>query len=339
MNFNDALSSLNEINYNDIEAQVRKIQDEIGQNTFDNVGVTNQLVLGGAQLQEQSPSFASTTKSIDGITTETDTIIGSQDDISFSSFSSDENLVAPTEHDVVDNVNVSDLSSKNHLPDDLVACEETKRFLHLLLLTPGEQQIVDGAIRGIGPEGEILAKQDSDSVQRGSMQTLSPGQWLNDEVINYFLKNCLATRDEILCTKQPGRKRSHFFNSFFVQTMFDEKNNNMNVRGKYNYKNVRRWGKKVPGKDIFNLKYIICPINLDNEHWTCVVIFMEEKKIKFYDSDSERKWFNQKYFVGLLQYLEDEWKAKDMGCELDVSDWKSVNCTCDTPQQENGKFS
>ena len=56
--------------------------------------------------------------------------------------------------------------------------------------------------------------------------------------------------------------------------MFDEKNLNPSLRGKYNYKNVKRWGKKVPGKDIFNLRYIVCPINLDNMHWTSAVIFM-----------------------------------------------------------------
>ena len=202
-------------------------------------------------------------------------------------------------------------------------------------LTPDEQHIVDGAIHGLGPEGEILAKEDSDSVLRGSMQTLKPGTWLNDEVINYFLKNCLAKRDEKLCASQPGQKRSHFFNSFFVQTMFDEKNNNMNVRGKYNYKNVRRWGKKVPGKDIFNLKYIICPINLDNMHWTSAVIFMEEKRIQYYDSMGGT---DRVKLEGLLQYLKDEWKAKKKGGELDVSEWTLVNCTRDTPRQRNGKF-
>jgi Ulp1 family protease len=100
------------------------------------------------------------------------------------------------------------------------------------------------------------------SVQRKSMQTLRPGIWLNDEVINYFLKNFLKSRNIKICAKEPGRRRSHFFNSFFVQTMFDEKNRNRKLRGRYNYENVKRWSKKVPGKDIFKLKYIFCPINI-----------------------------------------------------------------------------
>ena len=74
------------------------------------------------------------------------------------------------------------------------------------------------ANEGIGPMTEILASHShyDDSVQRGSMQTLCPGIWLNDEVINYYLKNCLAKCDELICARQFGHKRSHFFNSFFV---------------------------------------------------------------------------------------------------------------------------
>ena len=200
-------------------------------------------------------------------------------------------------------------------------------------LTDEEQSIVQKALYGIGPQNEILASHEADSVQRSSLQRLQPGQWLNDEVINYFLKNCLAKRDEKLCATQPGRKRSHFFNSYFVQTMFDEKNNNLALRGKYAYKNVKRWSKKVPGKDVFNLKYIFCPINLDNMHWTSAVIFMEEKKIQYYDSLGGT---DRLKLEGLLEYLKDEWRAKKGG-DMDCSDWKLVDCTLDTPRQLNGE--
>ena len=144
-----------------------------------------------------------------------------------------------------------------------------------------ERSVVNRATKkGIGLATEILASQDGDSVQCKSMQTLRPGIWLNDEVINYFLKNGLKSRDIKICTKEPGRRRSHFFNSFFVQTMFDEKNRNGKLRGRYNYESVKRWSKKVPGKDIFKLKYIFCPINLNKKQWTVAVIFMEDKRIQ-----------------------------------------------------------
>ena len=194
-------------------------------------------------------------------------------------------------------------------------------------LTPKEWTVVTNATKGIGPPTEILAKQGADSVQRGSMQTLRPGQWLNNEVINYFLKNCLARRDKKMCARDTGRRRSNFFNSFFVQTMFNKKNDNPKLRGRYNYKNVKSWSKKVPGEDIFNLKYILCPINLDNKHWRPAVIFMEDKRIQYYDSMGGT---DRSKLEGLLEYVKDEYRVKNCK-ELDVTEWELVSCTRDTP--------
>jgi len=201
-------------------------------------------------------------------------------------------------------------------------------------LTSEEQYLVQKALYAIGPPDDILASLDADSVQRASMQTLQPGRWINDEIINYFLKNCLAKRDELLCSTQPGRKRSHFFNSYFVQTMFDDKNSHPAKRGRYNYNNVKRWSKKVPGKDIFNLRYIVCPINLDNMHWTSAVIYMEDKKICYYDSLGGTEWTK---LEGLLEYVKDEHKAKK-GKELEGwEEWELLGCPEDVPRQLNGE--
>ncbi len=168
----------------------------------------------------------------------------------------------------------------------------------------------------------------------GSMQTLHPGKWLSDEVINYFLKICLKSRNMKICAKEPGRRWPHFFNSFFVQTIFDEKNRNRKLKGRHNYKNGKGWSKKVPGKDIFNLKYIFFPINLNSKHWTVAVIFMEAKRIRYYDSMGKTDWAK---LEGLLQYVKDEYRAKN-GKEMDAMEWELVPCKMDTPQQENGEL-
>jgi len=200
--------------------------------------------------------------------------------------------------------------------------------------TAEEQTVVEDALKD-GPPKEILAKQGADSVQRGSMQTLCRGQWLNDEVINYFLKICLVRRDKKMCTTDTGRRRSHFFSSFFIQKMFDEKSEDPELRGRYNFDNVKEWSKKVPGGDIFNLKYIVCPINIDdNSHWTSAVIFMEDKRIQYYDSMGGTDWSK---LEGLLKYVKDEYSAKN-GKELDVTEWELVSCTSDTPRQKNGEL-
>jgi sentrin-specific protease 1 len=205
-------------------------------------------------------------------------------------------------------------------------------------LTAEERRmVVRATAMGKGTPLEILASHKGDSVKRRSMQTLRPGIWLNDEVINYFLKNCLKNRDIKKCAKEQGRRRSHFFNSFFVQSMFDEKNRNRKLRRRYNYENVKKWSKKVPGKDIFNLKYIFCPINVNKTHWTVAVIFMEDKRIQYYDSFGNT---DMAKLNGLLQYVKDEYRAKNGKemAEMDAMEWKLVPCQNDTPQQKNGEL-
>jgi len=63
-------------------------------------------------------------------------------------------------------------------------------------------------------------------------------------VVSHFL--CmLNVRDEQLCTADPKRKRSHFFDSFFMTKLsnqYDKHN-----PGQYCYTNVEKWSKKVPG--------------------------------------------------------------------------------------------
>jgi len=212
----------------------------------------------------------------------------------------------------------------------LVAMLKSKELTHV-------QQInVDNAIYGTG-DHEVLATSDdgADSVKRKSMETLRPEVWLNDEIVNYYLKNCLRRRDERFCRENTSRKRSHFFNTFFVQQLFNEKNGNANLKGKYTYNNVKRWHKHAHGKNVFNLDYVFFPVNKSNVHWTLVVVFMEEKRIQYYDSyEGEGK--GRKYLNGILQYLKDEHK-RQFKSDMDESEWRLVTCsTIDTPQQLNG---
>ncbi len=84
----------------------------------------------------------------------------------------------------------------------------------------------------------------------------------------------------------------------------------MTVQGTYNYENVSRWSKKLPGKDIFNLKKIFILININNQHWTCIAICMKEKRIQYYDSTSVGT--GNTHMNAVLQYLVDE--DKGQGC-------------------------
>jgi len=167
-------------------------------------------------------------------------------------------------------------------------------------------------------------------------------KYLDDEIVNRYLNHCLTREDENISSNLSGRKRSHFFSSFFVQRMFDEKNSDPNLRGQYNYMNVKSWSKKVHGKDIFNMKYIFVPIHKDGNHWTLAVIDMEKKCIQYYDScagDKNAAKHGSKIMDSLLAYVADEYKYKGSkgGQEMNVSKWELINCsTTASPQQTNG---
>lgn len=195
-------------------------------------------------------------------------------------------------------------------------------------LTDEENDIVQEALYGDGMPSEKVATSETDSVQRKSMHTLRPCAWLNDEVIHFFL-HVLSMRDETLSKKIPGRKRSHFFKSFFFTKLLDEGATNT-----YRYSNVKRWSKKVPGKDIFKLDKIFFVCNISGMHWTCVCAFMTEKRIQFYDSMGGS---GHDYVEGVFQYFQDEWKSKHDGEMPDADQWQVNGDTpMGTPKQRNG---
>lgn len=214
--------------------------------------------------------------------------------------------------------------------------EEARRIAASLLrpLTEEQQEVVDDAIYGIGPTSETMAQVDNDIVVRESMQRLRPGQWLNDEVIHYFLI-MLGKRDEELCAQDSSRLRCHFFKSFFMTKILNEGHANPNVDGTYEYRNVKRWSKKVPGKDIFNLDKIIFPINQGNAHWICGVVFMQEKRIQMYDSLGGD---GRMYLEAIFRYIQDEHKDKKKEPLADIKAWRLVTTERACPSQRNGKL-
>ena len=121
-------------------------------------------------------------------------------------------------------------------------------------------------------------------------------------MIHFFL-TVLGRRDQQMCTTNPERRRSHFFKSFFISQLLNEGHINPAIAGTYEYKNVKRWSKKVPGKDIFQLDKIFFPINQDGMHWVCAVAYMQEHRIQFYDSFGSNGW---NYLQHIFSYLQDE---------------------------------
>ena len=74
-------------------------------------------------------------------------------------------------------------------------------------------------------------------ITRQLMSCLRPGQWLTDEVLNYYISLLNARNVELRAAQQPGARSvpdAHFHNTFFMTKLNDDE------RG-YCYNNVKKW--------------------------------------------------------------------------------------------------
>mmetsp|Transcript_25488 Transcript_25488/g.42539 ORF Transcript_25488/g.42539 Transcript_25488/m.42539 type:complete len:449 (+) Transcript_25488:85-1431(+) len=158
------------------------------------------------------------------------------------------------------------------------------------------------------------------------MNCLNSGQWLNDEVVNFYME-MLKERDGELCAAQPGRRDSHYFSSFFLDRLMDQK-----LTRKYTYSQVKRWTKKF---DVFEKEKIFMPVNLNNTHWTMAVVFVQRKEIHYYDSMSG---CGNRWLEAVLHWLQDEADTKK-GQVLEAAEWTLLDggpSAAAVPQQQNG---
>ena len=133
----------------------------------------------------------------------------------------------------------------------------------------------------------------------------------------------LKERDTVLCKADPSRKPSHFFNSFFMERLL------ITNKG-YCYKEIKRWSKTF---DLFTLDKVYFPVNIFNTHWTMVVLYMQRKEIRYYDSMNGK---GTRYLEGVKQWIVDEAREKKNNPNYDVSGFRLIDQDPQVPQQMNG---
>ena len=69
-------------------------------------------------------------------------------------------------------------------------------------------------------------------------------------------------------------KRGSIFSSHFIFKMHKKTNC-------FYFKIVAKWSNNVPGGDIFSLDKVFSPCYTGDIHWTCAVIFMNEKVVQY----------------------------------------------------------
>jgi hypothetical protein len=208
-----------------------------------------------------------------------------------------------------------------------------KRVVPLPQFSDGEKARFNELVSHAPDEAVLKHEASRVSLKGSDLSRLRPGCWLNDEIINLYMR-LLQERDTRLHENQKGEEypKCHFFNSFFLSKLYKD-------AGMYEYNNVRRW--TVPGRlkavgqsrsSILDCDKIIVPVNQCNVHWVVAVINLEEKRFEYYDSlngeDSECLNY-------LAQYLVDEFKNKRSEDRKDILEWPKVYPKS-IPKQVNG---
>lgn len=100
------------------------------------------------------------------------------------------------------------------------------------------------------PTGRNRTTVDADDIER-----LDEGEFLNDNLINFYLRYLQEQHKETL-------PRVYIFSTFFYEKL------KVARPGKINYEGVKSWTTKI---DLFNYDYVVIPVN-ENAHWYLAII-------------------------------------------------------------------
>nr|CAI5827162.1 unnamed protein product [Callosobruchus analis] len=176
-------------------------------------------------------------------------------------------------------------------------------------LTAAQMKIVENAFRG--DMNEVLAKKFNLNITRRDLRTLAGLNWLNDEVINFYM-NLIIERSK----QSPDRPKAFAFNTFFYPKLLKD-----------GPQGLRRWTKRV---DLFEHDMVCIPIHL-GMHWCMAIVDFRDKSIRYYDSMGSS---NDRCLEALRHYIEAEHMDKKKTA-FDTSDFTLENVK-DIPQQMNG---
>ncbi len=159
--------------------------------------------------------------------------------------------------------------------------EELEEDLSLPELTNEMQAVIEDALSA--PHGKVLIDLFRIPIERKDLSTLTGLNWLNDEVINFYM--------QMICERSKQNDNwpnVYAFNTFFYPKLMSG-----------GHQVLKRWTKKV---DVFSFDLILVPVHL-GMHWCLSTIDLRSKTVRYYDSMSGN---NRECLNALVGYLEKE---------------------------------
>ncbi|EAU93455.2 sentrin-specific protease [Coprinopsis cinerea okayama7 len=173
--------------------------------------------------------------------------------------------------------------------------------------------------RFLNTPGQV-SKCAREAVTAADLRRLNPGQWLNDEVINFY-GAMINQRAE---NGKAKVKRGKVLNAYYFSTFFWTK---LTKEG-YEKGRLAKWTKKV---DIFSKDIVLIPVNHSNSHWTAAAINFKLKRFESYDS---LDMAGEEVCQTLRGYVQAEHMNKKKK-PFDFSGWENYVAE-DNPKQQNG---
>lgn len=162
------------------------------------------------------------------------------------------------------------------------------------------------------PTTHIVRTAFSLDLRAGEIAALYGNNWLDDNIINYYLQMILQRSHE----KRASNPKIAVINTFWYQKL-----------ASHGYSSVKRWTRNT---NIFDQDLIFVPVHL-GVHWCLAVIDITNNCVNYYDSLHGKN----EYCLRLLrQFLILECRDKKQQ-ELEISKWQ-FKCIEDSPLQQNG---
>jgi len=165
----------------------------------------------------------------------------------------------------------------------------------------------------------------TDHVTMRGLSRLRIRTWLSDQVINctFIL---LQQRDQLQCTLSHAyRRHSHFVDNSFMDKLYI----NFQV---YDFDRAATCTRRIP--NFFEMDKFFAPCFVNGNHWTLVMVSIQEKRIVYYDSFHHgNTGIGDTILFNIHQFLVE--LATKYSVEQFATDWQTLHSKYDTPQQNN----
>eukprot|EP01055_Gregarina_sp_Pseudo9_P002399 Gregarina_sp_Pseudo_9__2398@NODE_26_length_5602_cov_129_209779_g24_i0_p2_GENE_NODE_26_length_5602_cov_129_209779_g24_i0NODE_26_length_5602_cov_129_209779_g24_i0_p2_ORF_typecomplete_len477_score122_87Peptidase_C48/PF02902_19/2_8e37Peptidase_C57/PF03290_13/0_31Peptidase_C5/PF00770_18/0_97Peptidase_C5/PF00770_18/8_4e02_NODE_26_length_5602_cov_129_209779_g24_i035294959 len=171
-------------------------------------------------------------------------------------------------------------------------------------LADDDQVLVDDVLGTAALEpARVVSSVEGVEITKRDMACLSPGEWLNDEVMNAYMNLLNARTRQVFA--EGGKQPDYCVNAYYWSTFFYSSLTGETSSGhrEYSYQRVRRWTsrKKI---DIFAYDLMCIPLHIQKIHWALGAVDLKSKLVFFFDSLGSEP--DPQFYPTILQYLDDE---------------------------------